>query len=66
MTVSNNLHEIIAMLVRFPDISEVQVASASAFTVAKSFTFAACFAYAVVVVVLVAAKRRLLARRRTT
>ena len=57
--------QIIAMLVQYPDVSEAQVASASAFTVAKSFTFAACFAYAVVVV-LVAATRRLLARRRTT
>ena len=54
--------QIIAMLVGFPDVSEMQVASASAFTVTKSLAFAACFAYAVVVV-LVAVARHLLARR---
>ena len=57
--------QIIAMLVQYPDVSETQVASASAFTVTKSFAFAACFGYAVVVV-LVAAARRLRVRRRTT
>ena len=56
--------QIIAILVQFPDVSEAQVASASAFTVAKTFAFAACFAYALVVVV-VAVARRLLGRRPT-
>ncbi|MCY3813701.1 MAG: hypothetical protein OXH15_18055 [Gammaproteobacteria bacterium] len=54
--------QIIAMLVQYPDVSEGQVASASAFTVTKSFFFGACFAYALVLVVLAAA-RRLLGRR---
>lgn len=54
--------QIIAMLVQFPDVSEAQVASASAFTVTKTFAFAACFVYALVLVVL-AGGRRLLARR---
>lgn len=40
--------QIIAMLVQFPDVSARQVASASAFTVAKTFAFVACFAFAVV------------------
>ena len=57
--------QIIAMLVGFPDITGAQVASASAFTVAKNLAFAACFAYAVVVV-LVAVVRRLLGRWRPT
>ena len=52
------------ILVQFPDVSEAQVASASAFTVAKTFAFAACFAYALVVVV-VAVARRFLGRRPT-
>ena len=57
--------QIIAMLVQYPDVSEAQVASASAFTVTKNFAFAACFGYAVIVIVLAAA-RRFLGRRPTS
>ena len=56
--------QIIAMLLQYPDVSEAQVASASAFTVTKNFAFAACFAYALVAVAL-AVVRRLRARRPT-
>ena len=56
--------QIIAMLVQFPDVSARQVASASAFTVAKTFAFVACFAFAVVAAG-GGALWRALARRRT-
>lgn len=56
--------QIIIMLVRYPDISAAQVASASWFTQSKSYAISVCLAL-VVTLALVAAARRIRAGRAT-
>jgi len=49
--------QVIAMLAQYPDVSPSQVATASAFTVAKGYGFAGCIGYGFALLLIAGAKR---------